>query len=169
MSEIINSIKQKSKRLAVLCLTMSLGASCALGWQSAPATSPAQTDRTARETRILLENCLRQNEELEYLTAKVSTLTKLDANSKDLVASLETVVAAQDKTITALKAANKASSGIEVISEKELKSLQDSLTAAQKIAAKWEARAHFWKRVSIFGGTTLTLIALVVGYTLGSK
>lgn len=141
----------------------------ALAWQSAPATNPAQKDRTARETRVLLEDCLRQGEELDYLTAKVAALTKLDAQGKELVAALDAQIAAQERTITALKAANAAGDKVETISEKELKSFQDSLTAAEKEAAKWKGRASFWRKVAGFGVVTAVIVGAAVGYVLGSK
>ncbi len=118
---------------------------------------------------MLLEDCLKQGEELDYLMAKVAVLTKKDGRKDELIAALDAQIAAQEKTITALRAANKASTGIEVISEKELKSFQDSLTAAQKAAAKWESRAHFWRKVASLGIPTILIVGVSVGYVLGSK
>lgn len=135
------------------------------------ATSPAQTkdDKTARQTRLLLENCLKADEELTYLTAKVAALTKLDGQTKELLSALDSQITAQEKTITALKAANAASNGIETLSEKELKSFQASLDDAKKEIARWRAKAGFWRRVAGFGLPLVLAVGVVVGYVLGGK
>lgn len=127
-------------------------------WQGA-ATRPAQTDRTAKETRLLLENCLRQGEELDYLTVKVAALEKLDKQGKELIAALDAQIVAQERTITALKAANAASDKIETISEKELKSYQASLEDAKKQIERWKNKAGFWRQVAA--------VALIVGLGIG--
>ncbi len=138
-------------------------------WQSA-ATRPAQVDdKTARQTRLLLENCLRQGEELDYLTAKVGALEKLDKQGKELVAALDAQIVAQERTITALKAANAAGDKIETISEKELKSYQASLDDAKKEIARWQAKAGFWKRIAAFGMVSVLVIGAAIGYTIGHK
>lgn len=123
----------------------------------------------SRQTRILLENCLRQAEEVDYLTAKVAALTKLDAQGKELLAALDAQIIAQERTIAALKAANAAGDKIETISEKELKSYQASLDDAKKEIAKWKARAGFWKRIAMFGMVTVLVVGTAIGYTLGNK
>lgn len=120
----------------------------------------------ARQTRILLENCLRQAEEVDYLTAKVAALTKLDAQGKELLAALDAQIVAQTRTIAALQAANKASSGIEVIDSKELKSFQASLDDAKKEIAKWKARAGFWKRIAMFGMVTMIGVGIAIGVVI---
>ena len=132
-------------------------------------TKPATEDPTARQTRILLENCLKQAEEVDYLTAKVQALSKLDAQGKELVAALDAQIAAQQKTIEALKAANAAGDKIETISEKELKSYQASLDAAKAEIARWQRKASFWRTVASVGLPVLLLIGGVVGYALGNK
>ena len=111
---------------------------------------------------------MQQAEEVDYLTAKVAALTKLDGNNKDLVAALESQVEAQQKTIDALKAANKASSGIEVISDKELKSYQKSLDDAKAQIAKLTARVSFWRHVAAFGLPAILIVGVAVGYVVGS-
>lgn len=141
---------------------------CALGSQSA-ATRPAQTDRNDRQVRQLLENCLKQAEEVDYLTAKVAALTKLDAQGKELVAALDAQIAAQQKTIEALKAANAAGDKIETISEKELKSYQASLDAAKAEIARWQRKASFWKTIAGFGVPVALLVGGIVGFVLSNK
>ncbi len=136
------------------------------------AIRPAQTkkdDPTARQTRQLLEDCLRQDEELTYLTAKVAALTKLDAQGKELLAALDAQVAAQGRTITALKAANATGDKIETVSEKELASYKASLDNAKKEIARWQAKAGFWRRVAGFGLPLVLVVGVAVGYVLGSK
>jgi hypothetical protein len=112
---------------------------------------------------------LRQAEEVDYLTAKVAALTKLDAQGKELLAALDAQIIAQERTIAALKAANAAGDKIETISEKELKSYQASLDDAKKEIAKWKARAGFWKRIAMFGMVTVLVVGTAIGYTLGNK
>lgn len=143
---------------------MSLGANCALAWPQG-VTKPATDDKTARQTRILLENCLRQAEEVDYLTAKVAALTKLDAQGKELIAALDAQIAAQERTIIALKAANAAGDKIETISEKELKSYQASLDDAKKEIARWQGKAAFWRRIAGWGITLAVVVGVVIGYT----
>lgn len=126
-------------------------------------------DKTARQTRLLLEACFKQAEEVDYLTSKVAALTKLDAQGKELVAALDAQVAALEKTIAALKAANAAGDKIETISDKELKSLQASLDGAKKQIEKWKGRAGFWKRVAGFGVTAAIAIGIGIGFALGNK
>lgn len=147
---------------------MSCGANSVLAWQQG-ATKPATEDKTARQTRILLENCLLQAEQVDYLTAKLASLTKLDANNKDLIAALEQQITAQEKTITALKAANAVGDKIAVIDDKELKSYQASLKAAQDEVAKWKGRAGFWKHLAFFGSTAAIAIGIGIGFALSNK
>lgn len=113
-----------------------------------------------------MENCLRQGEELDYLTAKVAALQKLDAQGKELIAALDAQITAQERTITALKAANAAGDKIETISEKELKSYQASLDDAKKQIAIWQARAGFWKKIASIGVPLVLMIGVAVGYSL---
>src|SRR6185436_16616823 len=94
------------------------------------ATRPVQDNRNDKQIRQLLENCLKQAEQVDYLTAKVAALEKLDKQGKELLAALDAQIVAQERTITALKAANAAGDKIETISEKELKSYQASLDDA---------------------------------------
>ena len=114
--------------------------------------------------RQLLENCLKQAEEVDYLTAKVAALTKLDAQGKELVAALDAQIEAQTKTIAALKAANAAGDKIETISEKELKSYQVSLDAAKAEIARWQRKASFWKTFSFIVAPVALILGAVIGY-----
>ena len=147
---------------------MSCAGSYAHAWQSA-ATRPATDDKTARQTRLLLENCLRQAEEVDYLTAKVAALEKLDKQGKELVNALDAQITAQEKTITALKAANAAGDKIETISEKELASYKASLDDAKKEIARWQGKAAFWRRIAGFGLPAVLAIGAAIGFALGSK
>lgn len=126
-------------------------------------------DKTARQTRLLLENCLKQGADLEYLTAKVAALTRLDAQGKELVAALDAQIEAQTKTIAALKAANTAGDKIETISAKELKSYQASLDAAKAEIARWQRKTSFWKTIAGFGVPLALVVGGVVGFVLGNK
>ena len=112
----------------------------------------------------MLENCLKQGEQLDYLVAKVAALEKLDAQGKELVAALDAQIAAQTRTIAALKAANASSDKIEVISDKELKSYQASLADAQKQIERWKSKAGF--RLKLAWGGTVLGIALGFGLAL---
>jgi len=133
------------------------------------ATRPVQDNRNDKQIRQLLENCLKQAEQVDYLTAKVAALEKLDKQGKELLAALDAQIVAQERTITALKAANAAGDKIETISEKELKSYQASLDDAKKEIARWQAKAGFWRRVAGFGMVTVAVIAGVIGFALGNK
>lgn len=127
------------------------------------ATLPVQDDRSNKQIRQLLENCLKQDEEVQFLTKKVSIFTKLDDNNKEIIAALDAVVDNQAKTIAALKAANKASGGIEVIDAKQLKSLEDSLADAKKQMARLEAKVSFWKKVAAISAPVMIGIGVVIG------
>lgn len=133
------------------------------------ATRPAQDNRNDRQIRQLLENCLKQAEQVDYLTAKVAALEKLDKQGKELIAALDAQIVAQERTITALKAANAAGDKIETISEKELKSYQASLDDAKKEIARWQGKAAFWKRFAGFGIVSVAVIFAALGYLAGSK
>ena len=148
--------------------------SCAV--VSAHAASPVQNERSAQRDRYIMETCLKQDEEIQFLTAKVAALTKLDSQGKELIAALESQIAAQDKTIAALKAANEKGNQIDAASERELesfrttvKSYEASLTDAKKEIARWQGKAQFWRRLAGFGITTAVIIGLAIGYTLGRK
>lgn len=106
---------------------------------------------------------------MDYLTAKVSALTKLDAQGKELVAALDAQISAQQKTIEALKSANAAGDKIETISEKELKSYQASLDAAKAEIARWQRKASFWKTIAGLGLPIALLVGGIVGFVLGNK
>lgn len=138
-------------------------------YQSGQATKPATDDRTARQVRTLLENCLKTSEELDYLTAKVATLEKLSRNDKELIAALEEQVATQEKTIAALKAIGTKGDKIEALTAEQIKSYQASLDAAKAEIARWQRKASFWKSFAAFGVPIALLVGGVVGFALGNK
>lgn len=122
--------------------------------------TPAQSDRQIRQ---LLENCLKQQEELDHLTAKVAALEKLDRQGKELVAALDAQILAQEKTIKALKAVDATSGKIEILDAKTEASLQASLTDAKAQIARLTAEVRFWRKIAGFG----IIVALVVGAGIG--
>lgn len=115
---------------------------------------------------MLLENCLLADEQLTYLTAKVATLTKGDAQSKELIAALDSQILAQEKTIAALKAANATGDKIETISGKELASYQKSLDDAKVQIARLTAKAAFWQKIAGFGMTLMIGIGIAIGVVI---
>lgn len=145
--------------------------SCVGSWSSA-ATHPVQSNpastiqspdsRPDRRVRQLLENCLRQEEEVRYLTEKVVNLTKLDENNKGLVQALEEQVAALEKTIKLLKSVGQLDEKIEA-------SCAASLKAANAEVSRWQEKASFWKKFAGIGIVTAAVVGAVVGFVMGSK
>ena len=133
-----------------------------------PVVCLAQTEeRLGRKTRFLFEQCIKQDEDVRYLTAKVAALEKQDGNAKELIAALENQVEAQTKTINALKAADTTSTKINALDTKTEQSLQASLKDAQSQIAKWQGRASFWKHVSLIGAPLLIVIAVAATLVVG--
>lgn len=132
-------------------------------WQSAATKLPVQTDRQVRE---LLQACLLQGEQVDYLTAKVAALTKLDGNNRELVAALEAQVAAQTKTIAALKAIDAVSGKVESLDARTIASLEVSLKDAKSEIARLTAKAAFWRRIAGIGLPLALVIGAAVGYAV---
>lgn len=125
--------------------------------------------QTERQTREILEACLRQQADLDHLTAKAAALEKLDKQNRELVAALDAQILAQEKTIKALKAVDATSGKIELLDEKTRISLEASLADAKAQIARYKAEAGFWRKVAGFGVVTALLVGAAVGFVLGQK